>query len=261
MTGISTFVDYQIVTRNMDRTREALVTRQQEEREIQYFAENIGQISTGEELLADSRLYRFAMRAYGLESQIFAKGLMKKVFEEGVAQEDSQANKMTDRRFREIAAAFQFAEVGNGRTRDPAFVAEVLNLYTAVRVEEEQRNEGVRLALYFERKADGVDNWFEVLADKALAEVARVGLGFSKESAAGNLDRYVERLEERMPLEDLKDPEKLEKFLKTFAIRWDIETGAALASQQARVGLFTPLGQGGFFGIAGSTLEAALIAR
>lgn len=262
MTGISTFVDYQIVTRNIDRAKETILTRAQEEREINYFIENIGSVTTGDELIEDDRLYRFAMRAYGLESQIFAKGLMRKVFEEGVTEPTARANRMGDARFRDIAAAFQFAEVGGARTADPAFVVEVLNKYTAVRLEEDQPNEGVRLALYFERNAPEIDNWFEALADPALAEVVRVGLGFSEASAAGDIDRYAERIGERFPIEDLQDPEKVGKFLKTFAIRWDIENGVADQGQVARVGLFTPLGVGPrAVSIDPLTWEAALATR
>ncbi len=262
MTGISTFVDYQVVTRNIDRAREAIITREQEQREIDYFIENIGSVTTGDQLIDDDRLYRFAMRAFGLESQIFAKGLMRKVFEEGVAEPTARANRMGDARFRDIAAAFQFAEVGGARTSDPAFVVEVLNKYTAVRLEEEQVNEGVRLALYFERNAPEIDNWFEALADPALAEVVRVGLGFSEASAAGDIDRYAERIAERFPIEDLQDPERLSKFLRTFAIRWDIENGVANQGQVGRTALFTPLGVGPrAFSIDPLTLEAALATR
>ncbi len=259
MTGLSTFTDYRIVINRMDAVRERAATSAQNERAINYFIDNIGKVTTGEDLIDDTRLYRFAMKAFGLESQIFAKGLMRKVFEEGVADDRSQANRMTDSRFRNIAAAFGFAEVGGKNTSDPQFVANVINQFIAEDVEVTQANDGVRLALYFERKAGGIDNWFEALADPALAEVVRVGLGFSKEAATQNIDRYAEKLADRFDVADFKDPEKVSEFLKKFAIRWDLENGLANPSGAARLSLFAPLAGGptGAFGISDAALLAA----
>ena len=39
-----------------------------------------------------------------------------------------------------------------------------------------EQNEGVRLALYFERKAPTLTSFYEVLADPALAKVVRTAL-------------------------------------------------------------------------------------
>lgn len=257
----STLLDYKIVNSRMSTVREAVATRASVEKDIDYFIENIGKVTSGEALIEDSRLYRFAMTAFGLESEIYAKGLMRKVFEEGVEDELSRANRMTDNRYRDIAAAFGFAEVGGQRTNDASFVAQVINKYVAQTVETDQANDGVRLALYFERKAGGVDNWYEVLADPALREVARVGLGFPQEVNAMDVDRFVEKLEERFDIEDLKDPEKLADLLKKFAIRFDVEQGTALSGQTPGATALTLLNSangGGFsYGIDPTTLLAA----
>lgn len=258
MTGINTFTDFRILTNRMDAVRESSATNGQNQREIQYFIENISTVTTGDQLIDDSRLYRFAMKAFGLESQIFAKGLMRKVFEEGIEDNRSQANRLTDARFREIAATFGFAESGGKNTSDPQLMAGVINKFISQDVEVSQENEGVRLALYFQRKANTIDNWFEALADPALAEVVRVGLGFAKESATQDIDRFAEKLAERFDIADFKDPAKVDEFLKKFTIRWDIETGAANISAQSRLGLFTPLGgnPSGSFGLSDSVLLA-----
>ena len=46
------------------------------------------------------------------------------------------------------------------------------------------KNEGVRLALYFERKASGVKSAYGILADAALLKVVQTALGIPAEKAA-----------------------------------------------------------------------------
>lgn len=260
----STFLDTRIVNERMNKVREAVATRASDKREIDYFIANIGQITTGEDLINNTRLYRFAMTAFGLESETYAKGLMKKVFEEGVEDDLARANRMTDNRYRDIAAAFGFAEVGGERTNNPSFVASVINKYVSQKVETDQANDGVRLSLYFERKSGGIENWYDVLADPALREVARVGLGFPNEINALDVDRFVEKLEDRFDIEDFQDPVKRSDFLKKFAIRWDVEqtaNGVSNTPSSTAISLIAPLtgGTSGGMSLAidASTLLAA----
>src|SRR5690554_632006 len=110
---MTTFLDYKITTQNMSARIEALGSQNFIKREVAYFRENISKISSGDELMNDYRLYNFAMKAFGLEEQIYAKGLMRKVFDEGVKDTKAMANLLTDGKFKDIASAFGFAETGN----------------------------------------------------------------------------------------------------------------------------------------------------
>src|SRR5690606_7856600 len=110
---MTTFLDYRITSQNMSARIEAIGNQNFIKREAAYFRENIAKVSSGDELMNDYRLYTFAMKAFGLEEQIYAKGLMKKVFDGGVKDPKSMANLLTDSRFKEIASAFGFTETGN----------------------------------------------------------------------------------------------------------------------------------------------------
>ena len=74
-----------------------------------------------------------------------------------------------------------------------------------------QQNEGVRLALYFERKAAGLTSAYGILADAALLKVVQTALGIPAATSAMDIDRQAEMIAARLDIEDLKDPEKLEK--------------------------------------------------
>jgi hypothetical protein len=198
------------------------------EREIAYFRENIGNVSSAEELLADERLYRFALTAFDLESQIGSRALVKKVLEEGVADKDSLANKLVDKKFRDFARAFAFAESGDRNVRNPNFAEEVVAKFRRVKLEGDagEDNIGVRLAAYFDRKASGLTSWFSVLGDKALREVVFTALDLPNEMQRTNPDKLAEIFEDRLDLEELKDPEKRQKFLQRFTLLYDIRNGA-----------------------------------
>lgn len=221
---MTTFVDYTLVTKNMSARLEAIAEQQYIKREIAYFRENIGNISSGEDLVEDYRLYNFAMKAFGLEEQIYAKGLMKKIFEGGVKDPKSIANMLTDTTFKEIAEAFGFAETGNLNMLISSNVEKVVSRYMnqELEVQAGESNQGVRLALYFERKAPGIDNWYEILGDSALAEVVRTAFGLPDEFAQTDIDKQVAYFEDRLSIEDLKNPEKVHKFLQRFTALWDV---------------------------------------
>ena len=221
---MTTYADYTLVSRTYASRIEWLEKEQYIQREAAYFRANIGKITSGEELIADYRLYNFAMKAFGLGSELYAKGIMKKVFAEGVVDKTAMANKLVDSKYREIATAFGFAEAGNLKMSVARNVESVVEKYLTQELEERvgEDNQGVRLALYFERVAPNLDNWYEVLGDTALAQVARTAFGLPEEFAQTNIDRQAAYFESRMKIEDFKDPARLKTFMQRFTALWDV---------------------------------------
>ncbi|GGY50801.1 DUF1217 domain-containing protein [Parvularcula lutaonensis] len=260
---VSTYTNYLSVEKTFDRRVEAIEKDPVVARESQYFRENIGKISTAEEFVNDDRLYRFALTAFDLESQIFARALVKKVLEEGVEDPKALSNQLVDRKWNNFARAFAFAEVGDFNVKNPEFVEGVIDKYERVQLEERlgEENIAVRLAVYGERKLPGVSNWFSVLGDKALREVVFTALGLPDAVATQNPDRLKILLEDRFDIEDFKDPAKLDKFLQRFALQYDIKNGTSgpVSNTLALFGIFGDGGGGGGNGIIGidpSTLSA-----
>lgn len=247
----STFTQYNLVRENYGRLIQQQTKRAEVQREIDYFVQNIKNVETPEDLIEDSRLYRFTLTAFGLESQIFAKGLIKKLLEEGTDSPFDLANKMSDKRFKDLAVATGFAEFGDAKVKSPQFAQAVVKKFIQISIEQEQgeQNSGVQLALYFERQAPRIKNWFAVFADRALMEVMRVSLGLPQEVFTQDLDRLAVKLEKRFDLEKLQDPQELQKFLKRFTLLQDLEQGGAGGSLPGiandRIALFKPIGPAG----------------
>ena len=59
------------------------------------------------DLVNNPRLFSYAMTAFGLGDRLYAKALMTQVLQQGVGDAKALANKLNDRRFREMAADLQ----------------------------------------------------------------------------------------------------------------------------------------------------------
>src|SRR5690606_14241580 len=115
-------------------------------------------------------LYNYAMKAFGLEDMAYAKAFVRKILTEGVKSDDAMANQLTDKRYKEFATTFDFEGKGDKATESTDAQQGVMDKYLRQTLETEagSQNEGVRLALYFERKASTITNAYEILGDKAL---------------------------------------------------------------------------------------------
>jgi hypothetical protein len=124
-------------------------------------------------------------------------------------------------------------------------------MYMRQTLEEDagKTNEGVRLALYFQRKAPNITSWYDVLADTALASVVRTSLGLPDSFATADIDKQVQLFEQKLDISDFTDPEKLGKFLTRFTSMYEIDhpTSTAVSSvsvlfaQPTSVGISTDL--------------------
>ena len=206
-----------------------------QDRDIQYFIENISNVSTAEELVDDERLYRFVLTAFDLSSSILQKGLIRKVLEEGASTRGALANRLPDPRFRDLARAFAFVEYGTANIQDPKFAADVVERYQQVRAEIDagQESPGVELAAYFQRKAPGLTSWLSVLADSRLRDVVFTTLDIPFAVGALDIDRQVAELENRFDVADLQDPDKLDAFLQRYTILFDAAQGSAATANPA----------------------------
>ena len=227
---ISTLVKYQTVTANLSRSLEVVANDPSIERRSQHYLENIRDVKTIDDFLENDRLYSYAMKAMGLEEMTYAKAFMRKVLEEGIDDRDSFANRLNDKRYRAFAEVFDFRKYAEATTTLPSVRQDIVDAFNRQTLEEREgdQNEGVRLALYFSRKAGDIDSAYQLLGDRALAETVYTALGVAKEFALSDIDKQAEFISERIDIEKLKDPEYVKKFLERFTALYDLETGAAV---------------------------------
>lgn len=232
---ISTLMQYQIVTSNMERSLNTLASDPVVERESAYYLENIVNVKSIDDFLEDDRLFKYAMKAGGLEDMDYAKAFMRKVLEEGIDEDDTFANKLADDKYATFAETFNFARYGEVTTTFDRTQQGVVDNYMRQTLEENEGNSnaGVRLALYFSRKASDIDSAYDILADKALAEVVYTALGLPDAFATADIDKQAAYIEDSLNLEDFKDPEALQEFLARFSAMYDLTNQTATATSPA----------------------------
>jgi len=211
-----------------------------------YYLANIVKVKSVEELVADDALFTYAMKAYGLGDKIGDKDLMVEMLEGGIDDPDSPANKSTDTRFAQFVAAFNFVRYGETTTTYNLAQQPAIDKYMRQTLEEDAgaQNEGVRLALYFQRNASKIDDAYEILADTALAKVVRTALGLPDSIATADIDRQAEMIKNRIDFADFKDPEALEKFMTRFTSMWEINNSTSATQANLSVLFSQPVEYG-----------------
>lgn len=250
---LNTSASYQLVAKDLTKTLDRIQKDPSVQREVKYYLDNISSKKTIKEFLADDRLFRFAMKAFGLSDMTYAKAFMKKALEEGVDTSGAFANKLADGRYRDFVAAINFERYGETATIFDTAQKGVVDRYLRQTLEESagKDNEGVRLALYFQRKAKDIDNYYEVLADPALSKVVRTALSLPESFARVDIDKQVQVMEGKFDLADLKDPAKLAKFINRFTSLWELGNPTQNTTATAATSL---IGRSAEFSVSSSLL-------
>ena len=243
---VSTIASYQLVSNNIVKSLQQTLEKPDVSKDTEYYLAHIRDMKSIDDFLGDYRLYSYAMKAHGLSDMTYAKAFMRKVLTEGVASSSTFANKLSDARYREFATAFDFARLGDKATSASAAQVGTVEKYVRQRLEEDagSQNEGVRLALYFERKAPKITNIYQILADPALIKVAQIALGISSMTSMADVDKQANMLSEKIDVTDFQTPAKLQKFLQRFSVMWEVENGSATSQSAATILMAQPLETG-----------------
>lgn len=252
---LSTTDSYRIAAKDLTKSLKLTSDRPEVSRETKYFLDNIKSVKSMDDFLKDDRLYRFAMKAYGLDDMIYAKAFMKKVLKEGVTSSTAFANTLSDSRYRDFAKAFNFARYGAATTQDNTANQKVVDNYVRLAFEKNagSDNEGVRLALYFARKAPNLSSTLGILADKALIQVVQTALNIPSSVSLMDIDKQVAFYNSKLNIADFKDPKKLEKFIQRFTTNWEMTQVQSQSSQLSNAIL---VGSSGNVGISSALLAS-----
>lgn len=214
--------------------------------ETDYYLSNISEIESIDEFIGDSRIFDFALKSFWLEDA--NPEFIRELLEKGAGIIDSVADELDDiqeKSLRSFAETFNFKLHGAEATTFESTRQGTVDLYMreTLEIDAGEQNQGLRLALYFERKASGITSALSILADKALTKFAQTALGIPAMSSTQDIDKQAAEIEKRLDIEDLKDPEKLDKLILRFTTMWELENPSeATAAPNVLIG--QPLGSG-----------------
>ena len=221
---VNTMMSYRLIASDMTRSLQRVSKEPLVERETAYYKENIGKVKSIDDFMSDTRLYNYAMKAFGLEDMAYAKAFVRKILTEGVKDDDAMANKLTDKRYKEFATTFDFAGKGEKATESTAAQQGVMDKYIRQTLETEagSQNEGVRLALYFERKASTITNAYEILGDKALLTVMQTTFGWPSVMSNADIDKKAKMIEAKVDFSKMSDPDYVSKMISRFTAMYEM---------------------------------------
>lgn len=235
--------------------------RAQATKDASEYQQAIAGIGSVSDLLANRPMVDFILLAKGLDPRKVSTEFLKKIFSSDLNDPKSFANTESGPRFAEIVASFNFDSKGNvarlpmmGPQKRDQFRETQAN-YVEQSLEQQQgdANPGVRLALYFQRKAGDITSAYDILADKALSEVFRTTFDLPDSMAAMPIDQQAKFVDRFMKIKDLSDPAKVTKLLSRFSAMYDIRNSQSTGQGQSPL---LNLFQGSSSGISDSTYLA-----
>lgn len=207
--------------------------------ETDYYTATIDTIGTVDALIKDKRLVTYIMKAYGFEGETITDRTLKQLLTSDPADTKSFVNQSANYKYRELVTAFNFNADGTakrvavGLAQNADALQRTQDMFIRQTIEEQagEQNQGVRLALYFQRKASSITGPYSILADKALLEVVLTALGLPDSVAQADVDTQARMLEKRIDMDDFKDPAKVEKFLARFTALYDLNNPQTTTAQ------------------------------
>jgi hypothetical protein len=242
-------------------TQQQAAVRAQATKDATEYQQAIAGIDSVSDLLANRPMVDLILLAKGLDPRKVSDDFLKKIFASDLNDKKSFVNTQSDPRFAEIVASFNFDSKGNvarlpmmgPQKRDQFRETQANYLQQSLEQQQGDTNPGVRLALYFQRKAGDITSAYDILADRALSEVFRTAFDLPDSMAAMPIDQQAKFVDRFMKIKDLSDPAKVEKLLNRFSAMYDVRNSqTAGQGQSPLLNLF----QGSGLGISDSTYLA-----
>ncbi|PDT16287.1 hypothetical protein CO670_13070 [Rhizobium sp. J15] len=199
--------------------------------EVDYFAKGMAKVKSLDDFLDDSRLTDLVLKANNLDPKDYDKATLKKIFTSDPDDKKSYLNDKADARFKDIVAAFNFDKDGNltrakiGTIQNKASEDRTQQLYLqqTMETQEGETNDGVRLALYFSRKASSITSIYSILGDRALYQVITTAYSLPSQISGMDVAKQADLINRFVKLEDLQDPKKVDKLLRRFTAMYDVQ--------------------------------------
>jgi len=247
---LSGYAGWKLLNTTLDVQKEAFDNDPIVDRELQYFKDNIGEITSAEELVGDYQLLKVALGAFGLDADIGNKYFIQKILDEGTVDEDSLANNLTESAYFNLSEAFGFDQDPPNTIGEQGFVEKISEAYTNKQFQAAvgESNENFRLGLNLTDaldkllSEDSTENgmWYSIMGDEPLLQVFRTAFGLPESFSSLDVDDQLERFKAKADslygedsVSQFSDPEKQEKLLRDFFIRSQInDLGASNSPAQ-----------------------------
>lgn len=236
----SATLDYTVAVKSRTQLGKLVNSQPQVKANVDYYKANADKVKSVDDLMKDRRLLSVALGAYGLESQVNSKALLRKLLSEDPTASTSLAQRMADPRYRAFATAFaSLREDGGAAIGKTASIDAVVGAYQQTQYEKAvgRNDTSARQALYFARVAPkATESIYQVLNDTTLGAVVREAYGLPKETAALDAKQQVRQLEAKgFDYTKLSDPKYVDTLINRFLASKDASEAPSGADEDVAV--------------------------
>ncbi len=213
-------------------------------RDGDYFRANIGRVKTAGQLVADRRLLKVALGAFGLDGDINNKAFIQKILTDGTLKTGALANKLADKQYLKLSAAFGFGDYPVASTQISDFADRIVSAYKsrqfAVAVGDQDGdlrlalNAQSELATLSARSSSETVKWYTILGSAPLQQVFQKALGLPANIGALDLDQQLATFQSRVEvvfgdtsISQFSDPAKVEGLIRRFLVRSQADATAS----------------------------------
>ncbi|MDP3341310.1 DUF1217 domain-containing protein [Frigidibacter sp.] len=247
------FAGWSFLTRTMEAQKQAFTEQASVQRDTEYFREKIGSVTTAEDLVADRRLLKVALGAFGLQNDIDSRFFIQKVLSDGTLDDGDLANRLADKAYFQLASAFAF-DLATPSTQISTFADDIIAAYQDRQFEEAvgEVNDEMRLAMNARRELEKLagkqssedTKWFTILGSAPLRSVFQTAFGLPTSFAAIDLDQQLGTMKSRADrylgsseVAQFSDPAQVDDLIKLFLLRSQAQQVASISSGAAALTL------------------------
>lgn len=256
---LSGYAGWKLLNNTLEVQKEAFDNDPIVDRELQYFKDNIGSITSAEELVGDYQLLKVALGAFGLDADIGNKYFIQKILDEGTIDENSLANNLTESAYFNLSEAFGFDQDPPNTIGEANFFDKISEAYTNKQFQAAvgESNENFRLGLNLTDELaeltseDTTENgmWYSIMGNEPLLQVFRTAFGLPESFSALDVDDQLDRFKAKADalygddsVTQFTDPETQETLLRNFFVRSQInDLGASNSPAQNALALLQRL--------------------
>ncbi len=252
---LSGYAGWTFLNRTLTTQTTAMTTSPQYKRDEDYFRANIGKIDTAEQLVADRRLLGVALGAFGLENDINNKYFIQKVLQDGTLKTGTLANKLADKQYQKMSAAFGFGDFSVPRNKLSDFADKILAQYKTRQFESAvgTQNSDFRLALNLQRELPEIASkktssenakWFTIMGSTPLRSAFQTALGLPSSVATLDLDQQLTAFKARAKatfgsdtVSQFADAGAMDKLVRRFLLRSETDAYAQSGTANAALSM------------------------
>lgn len=245
---LSGYTGWRFLQRTMDAQRSAFTESRPITSATDYFKENIGKVSSAEDLVADRKLLRVALGAFGLDADIGNKFFVQTILEQGSVDRDALANRLSDTRYAQFSRAFGFGDTLGALNGFDSLMSDIVRRFENRQFEVavgEQDND-MRLALSISDslaevlKSNKSKNaqWFAMMGNPPMRRVFETALGLPASLAKIDIDQQLQTFKDRAEsqfgtsrLSDFTEPDQQDALIRMFLVRSESQAAANQTGQ------------------------------